>query len=332
MNRNDPVSTRERAASWSRYWQHGGLHSCSSSFDGNYSGEVRAFWHNAFAPVANGGRMLDLCTGNGPIARLALELAPDPSTLSIDAVDLANVAPAWWSELAPAVRSRVRFHGGVAAERLPLAAGCIDLAVSQFGLEYTDVPASVAELRRVLAPGARVALLVHAHDSLIVRQALEERGHLQWLDGSSGLGSLGREMLGPASRSGTAAGRESLRHDAGANRLRARFNAAMQQLADRSAGSSCPDLLHEYQQAVAAALATAARTGAIADGGTLLDQLDTAMRDRRLQLDELVDCARSRASAESLLQALPTSGVTVSPVRFANGELLGWGLLATTPG
>lgn len=324
-------SVAERAASWSRYWQQGHLHSCGTSFDGNYAGEVRAFWARAADGLAPAAQVLDLCSGNGALPRLLLELRPDAPP-RIDAVDLAAIAPDWLGRLPPAQQANVRFHAGTAVERLPLSDRSVDLAVSQFGLEYADGPAALQELRRVLRPGGRVALIVHADDSLIARHAREELGHLDWLVDAAALPALAERMLGPVSQSTTAAGRATLQADPEANALRRRFNEALQALERRAAGSTCPDLLFEAQREIAAALQAAARAAAVPAGQDRLQLLSALLDDRRLQLGELLACARDRDAAAAMLAPLAPLGLNVAELRFDGGEQLGWGIEARLPG
>ena len=49
--------------------------SLPQDFAANYDGEVAEFWQAAFAQVPPAGRMIDLCTGNGAIALLAVAYA-----------------------------------------------------------------------------------------------------------------------------------------------------------------------------------------------------------------------------------------------------------------
>lgn len=56
-------------------------------------------------------------------------------------------------------------------ESLPFGNSSFDAGVSQFGLEYSDVPSAAAELHRILSPGASVACLLHHADSPIAAQS-----------------------------------------------------------------------------------------------------------------------------------------------------------------
>jgi SAM-dependent methyltransferase len=246
--------------------------------------------------------------------------------VQIDAVDLAAIAPEWPAQLAPALRERLHFHPATAVERLPLADASIDLAISQFGLEYTALPAALAELHRVLKPtGGRIALIVHASESLIVRQARTELDHVRWAQKSTLL-EHAAAMCAPMSRLTSAAGREALRKDTEANALRARFNQSMQALATRAEAADCPDLLFELLQAIAAAMEACARSGDAAAGRETIAHLGQGLHDNAGRLSELVTCAQDRAQAEVMLAPIGVELESCEPVRFAGGELLGWGL------
>ena len=49
-----PENRDDRRAVWSRYWAGGALHSCGSSFDGNYSGDFSTGVLGAPTPPALG--------------------------------------------------------------------------------------------------------------------------------------------------------------------------------------------------------------------------------------------------------------------------------------
>src|SRR3546814_7616053 len=88
-----------RQAAWSRYWKQDVLHSLPGSFSGNYAGRIERFWLDSFAALGSGQRMLDIATGNGPIPQLACTPCAGRAAgmPRIDAIDLAQVAPAWVS-------------------------------------------------------------------------------------------------------------------------------------------------------------------------------------------------------------------------------------------
>jgi ubiquinone/menaquinone biosynthesis C-methylase UbiE len=111
----------------------------------------------AARPIA-GDRVLDVGTGTGIVARRAAPVVGE--TGAVTGLD-ANAA---MLEVARAAANReglaLDWREGP-AERLPFADASFDLVLSQFALMFfRDVPAALAEMWRVLAPGGRVALSV----------------------------------------------------------------------------------------------------------------------------------------------------------------------------
>src|SRR3546814_17681145 len=106
-----------RQAAWSRYWKQDVLHSLPGSFSGNYAGRIERFWLDSFAALGSGQRMLDIATGNGPIPQLACTHCAGRAAgmPRLDAIDLAQVAPAWVSSPPAPCRPALHFHSGVAA-------------------------------------------------------------------------------------------------------------------------------------------------------------------------------------------------------------------------
>lgn len=104
-------------------------------------------------------RLLDLCTGTGDLAIAALAAAPPPSR--VVGVDFS----AGMLDVGRRKLGRGRFANAVSlvradAIRLPIADGSIDAATVAFGIRNVEnVDAAFAEMRRVLRPGGRLAIL-----------------------------------------------------------------------------------------------------------------------------------------------------------------------------
>ena len=101
-------------------------------------------------PAAAGARILDIGCGAG---QTLIAAYPDRKTFGLD-VDL------------DALRLGRTLTGAVAftcarAERLPFVSGSFDVVVARVSLVYTDIPASVAEVRRVLRPGGIAWMVFH---------------------------------------------------------------------------------------------------------------------------------------------------------------------------
>jgi ubiquinone/menaquinone biosynthesis C-methylase UbiE len=108
----------------------------------------------ALAAPQEGERVLDVACGTGIVARLAAEAVGARGAVA--GVDLNEGMVAIAREQAPAVDWR---QGDV--EALPAADGAFDLVACQQGLQFFGRRAvALAEMRRALAPGGRLALSV----------------------------------------------------------------------------------------------------------------------------------------------------------------------------
>lgn len=322
-----PSQAEGSRLAWTRYWQAGALHSCATSFTGNYEGPIADFWRAVFARLAPGDRVLDVASGNGALARLLLDTRQEPS-ISCDSVDLAPVAPAWLGTLPSSQGARVRFFGSTRAEELPFADGTYALATSQFGLEYTELDRSVAELRRVLRRPAALAAVIHHVGSRPLQMAAEELRHVDWVLQPEGLLACAFEMLEPMARAATEAGRRSLASDANARHARDRFNACQRELSDRASRSACPDLLIELRGAIATVIEMAVARGE-AEARAALEGVRQAVADDRARLHDMGRAAMDEAKLRALLHGLgPPASHRVAPLEHS-GHLMGWAVQAT---
>lgn len=317
--------THQSTDAWARYWQAGALHSCATSFDGNYQGAIADFWRTVFAGLAAGDRVLDIATGNGALPQLLLQQHRD-ADVSCDAVDLAPVAPAWQQALPETLKHRIRIHGGVAAEALPFADGEFTLVVSQYGIEYADRARALAEVRRVLARPGAVGFVVHHAGSRPVTLARDEIAHIDWLLAPGGLMDASAAMLEPMARARTPAGRESLGADAAANAARDHFNVLQRELGERARQAICPDVLLESRQAIAHALEGAIGIGE-PEGKRRLADWRIALADNRTRLVDLCACAMDESALHEWLRALGADETRVETLHEA-GALMGWAVRA----
>lgn len=319
----------ESRRAWNHYWKAGHLHSCATSFGGNYEGPIADFWRRVFAGLAPGDRVLDIASGNGPLAQLLIEARKEPS-IACDCVDLAPVAPAWVGALPPSHRGRVSFFGETRAEALPFGSGTYALAISQFGLEYSTLNDSVPELLRVLARPSRLAAIVHHVDSRPVRLATEEARHIDWTLQPEGLLACAFSMLRPMAQAATEAGRRALASDAVALATRERFNAVQRDLTGRATASSCPDLLYELRDAIASVLELA-RTRGEAAAKTALRGIELAVLDDRARLRDMRAAAMDETKLRSTLAQLGPAAPPIVDRLEHSGHLMGWSVEVALP-
>jgi SAM-dependent methyltransferase len=305
------MNDEQRRQSWSRYWASGALHSCTTSFAGNYDDDIGAFWRDAFSDLRASQCVLDVATGNGPLPKLIADLCMDLP--EVDAVDLAEVHPDWHAGLPDSRRARIRFHAGVAAEKLPFADGSFDLIISQYGIEYSDLARSLTELRRVAGPQTRLAFVLHHAEALPVRIGRAELEHLAFLQASDGLMAAARQFL-PLHAEG-----------AGQGSPRAAFDAALKQVHQSAQSAFAADVLHETLVSVIKLAQAAPSLGAVAVEAQLA-ALAQHLADDELRQSELVAHALTRMQVEAMAAALaPETAFELRELRV-RGELFGWGL------
>jgi SAM-dependent methyltransferase len=154
---------------WDRYWQCDRIASCCDGAGAtNYNDSVAAGWRDFFAALPTGARIIDLCTGNGAIALIAAAAGKD---FSITAVDQADIDPPSFVTRHRDEIAKVRFLGRTQVEALPFPDDSFDVAISQYGLEYSNVPRTVTEVARVLGPGGQARFVVHASDGIVAANA-----------------------------------------------------------------------------------------------------------------------------------------------------------------
>lgn len=156
---------------WDAYWHSPRLAACLRNEKGNYGGVIGDTWREWFGRLPRGARLLDVATGNGAVALLALEHS-DRTGLDWDitATDAARIdPPAALPQLAEPLR-RIRFLGETPAEALPFEDDHFHALTGQYAIEYTDMPRTLTEAARVLQPEGRLMFITHRKDSTVYRE------------------------------------------------------------------------------------------------------------------------------------------------------------------
>ncbi|EYB68315.1 hypothetical protein DEIPH_ctg025orf0185 [Deinococcus phoenicis] len=110
------------------------------------------------AGVQAGEQVLDVACGTGVVARHAAELVGQEGRVAALDLNPAMLAVARTVPVAPG--AEIDWQGG-SAQALPFPDGAFDVVCCQQGLQFFPSPAlALREMRRVLVPGGRVAVLV----------------------------------------------------------------------------------------------------------------------------------------------------------------------------
>lgn len=162
---------------WESQYRTGALATCPTAADGGIDLEVRQAWVEFFATLPDGACIVDIGTGNGLIPGIARESAAALGRhWTIHGTDPARIDPA--RDVADGARrfEGITFHAGVPAEKLPFETASVDAVTGHHALEYTDAPAALAEMFRVLKPGGDAQFIVHHADSVFMRSARASLG------------------------------------------------------------------------------------------------------------------------------------------------------------
>jgi ubiquinone/menaquinone biosynthesis C-methylase UbiE len=154
---------------WSHYWHYDRIASCfDDAGRANYADEIAGGWRAFFGALPDGARILDLCTGNGAVALIAAETARESErNFRIVAVDQADIDPAAHVSRHERDYGAIIFLRDTEVETLPFPSAGFSAVISQYGLEYSNLERSLPEAVRMVAPGGKLRLVVHAADGRV---------------------------------------------------------------------------------------------------------------------------------------------------------------------
>ncbi|HEV7164854.1 MAG TPA: methyltransferase domain-containing protein [Gammaproteobacteria bacterium] len=163
--------TPSEADIWSSYWRGPRL-VCSLAGTGiGYPKQLVDIWGEFFGRFPDGSRLLDVATGNGAVAIIANDTAKLLGRrFEIHASDKADIDPGIHLRGTGFLTDGITFHARTPAEQTGFPDGHFDLVTGQFALEYTDLTLSVAEMARILKPGATARFILHMRGSEIYTQ------------------------------------------------------------------------------------------------------------------------------------------------------------------
>lgn len=155
---------------WTHFWRQGHITTFATSFSNNYDGTLGDFWQDYFTNLATHSRILDIACGNGAIAALAAQLSMSQTKeFHICASDLAQIQPP--ANLERALLDTIDFYPETPAQQQPFPSQSFDAIVSNFGFEYSETPATLKEIKRLLVSQGSFVALCHHTESTLIQQA-----------------------------------------------------------------------------------------------------------------------------------------------------------------
>ena len=313
---HDPDPITVSVAHWESYYQGGRIAACPTGPDPNYTLELHDVWTEFFGGLAEAARLLDIGTGNGAIPLIARQTADNLGrTYEIHGADLAQINPS--RDVADGARlfAGITFHPGVAAEKLPFEAASFGAVSGQYALEYTDTRQSLAQVLRVLKPGAAAQFVMHHADSLIVERAHASLRHADAVLMDTKVHRKLRRFLDAEQRSRDAARRAWDDLATALSTLRSSGQGDADRLIIDVTLDAVPKLLDSRRSLSRAAL------------DREIDSVENDLRNSVRRLHDLVGAAithSAMAEYEQRARSLGFVDVTSRPLYHARRALVGW--------
>lgn len=311
----NPGKTKQ-GEDWDAYWAHGFLTSCANAFAGNYEGRIRETWNEFFASLPTGARLLDIATGNGAVALLASEFSlREQRRFDVVGIDRALINPAAaWKGKAEIIEG-IAFHSRISAETMPFPNESFDAVTGQYALEYTDVPATIKELSRVLAPGGSARFVLHHPDSVVIQTSLEERKHGNLIFAETNIFPKARALLGRLLAAVAAGSKAALADDPEAHSERDALNEAAACLSAAAEASPEPDLLTTTLGHISRAFKAANEPTAAEAALAALAEGEHEVRANLARLDDLLGAVVDDAKMQEIRDLMAAAHIsTCNPI------------------
>ena len=307
---------------WDSYWQFDRIASCFDTAGSNYPPEFEAEWTRFFETLPKEAKILDLCTGNGAISRMAAKYsARSEKSFEITGVDRARINPDKFVEGEKNYQS-VTYLGEVSVEDLPFEDTSFDAVISQYGFEYADQARATKETARVLKPGGAGKLICHASEGTPAAQGRVEVKNISLVVDGLTLFTLAKKATTAVWK--TEKGTELSASD---REIIAAFGAAMKKLESKIE----KDQGNQFFQATHGLLQHTFGARAHFPLNTLLDKIEDTKTETLAHLglvQALLDASLTKENSHSLLVTLKDKGfgnIKHTPFTLENGtKLVGW--------
>jgi ubiquinone/menaquinone biosynthesis C-methylase UbiE len=312
---------------WSEYWQQGHTTSFGEALTGNYEGVLKNIWQPVFNSLKDDFLVVDVGTGNGSLPLLLRDgLFTSEITGKVIGVDLADVS------LANSVSNNnqnieIALMSNTRCEQLPFESNSVDLYISQFGFEYSNVEKSLDEATRVLKDDGQFVIVCHHNRSMILNR---NRRVLTLIDKNE-VNILINCLAKMANAMGNVSNQEDverIKKDPQCENIRAEINHLIKLLVvfDEAAAQDC-DLMRFVAQFFKAGLFWSV-TKKLEFVEFITIQMDTL----KLRLTELVNAAFDETKLATFIGQFRQNNMTLNELKVLKNEqneALGWYLQAS---
>ncbi|OUS25695.1 hypothetical protein A9Q98_11995 [Thalassotalea sp. 42_200_T64] len=297
---------------WSQYWRQGHLTSFGDDIKDNYEGTLKNVWSDVFSVLNKDDKVIDIATGNGALVGLIYDAVRQDNLPYIDAIDLAKI------QIKDSLQNKseqTHFIGGINCEQLPFTDDSANLIISQFGIEYSNLTKSFAEVARVLAATGQAQFICHHTDSIIVKPNLAILRMSLGLQSKSGGVTIVKQLLSELKKTGKGSPKsESVRN---------KLNKYMEKLLKTDENSFMATNFHLFVKAV---LQNSSKQGEIIHG------FEQELKGSIARLTDLANAAIGKVKQRKITALCKKNQLTIedfSVVVDDKNNILAWKILLT---
>lgn len=173
----------EDARAWENYWRIHSQRGCVPDHPGIAS-VLGDCWREFAQKLPRRARVLDVGSGAGAVLENLGKGRPDLQAVGVDSIGSLPRNPNFGSVLT-----------GISMEQLPFEDRSFDAISSQFGIEYSDLPRTIAEVARTAKKGALIRFVIHNSNGPVATQGKSRRAGLAWALEESGYFQIAERLI-----------------------------------------------------------------------------------------------------------------------------------------